>query len=286
MIRSGRFAAAMRSTAAAARRIGGRARSRHRPGVGRDLPDSQTDVPGKLDVDRTRLATGGDLDGAAHHPGNVLRQLDRRGPLRDRGEHGDVVGLLKRAFAIRLARRAHPEHKHRRTARVRLEDTGHEFGDPRSGAPEAGRDLIGHAGIGHRHEGARGLEADPDRPRPAIRLDRDERVIQVPGSPGRPKTYGTPSAFMARTTASHPVTVGIGIPPAPSVFPDADPQKFGKFGKFSARLASPSTPAAGRTNGASGSNGVVDSISPPRRISRHSPAASRQSSPLPMKASA
>src|SRR5215207_1987658 len=32
------------------------------------------------------------------------------------------------------------------------------------------------------------------------------------GSPGRPKTYGTPSAFMARTTASHPVNVGMAPP--------------------------------------------------------------------------
>src|SRR5829696_3598099 len=46
------------------------------------------------------------------------------------------------------------------------------------------------------------------------------------GSPGRPKTYGTPSAFMARTTASHPVKVGINIPPASSVLPDT-PRSWG-----------------------------------------------------------
>src|SRR5688500_9260831 len=31
------------------------------------------------------------------------------------------------------------------------------------------------------------------------------------GSPGSPKTYGTTSAFMARTTASHPVNVGMAL---------------------------------------------------------------------------
>ena len=84
-------------------RIGGRTRSRHRPRVGRDLPNPQTDVSGEFDVDGPRLAAGGDLPGAPHRPGDLFRQLDRRGPLRDRGEHSDVVGLLKRAFAIGLA---------------------------------------------------------------------------------------------------------------------------------------------------------------------------------------
>jgi hypothetical protein len=93
------------------------------------------------------------------------------------------------------------------------------------------------------------------------------------------------------------VNVGIGIPPVPNGnsghqqspvnFPlFLTPGKFGKFGKFEklyARLAY--VPPAGRTNGASGSNGVIASVSPALRMSRHSPAASRQSSPLPMKAS-
>ena len=180
VIRSGRLAAAMRSAAAAsaAGSAAGRGR-RHRPRIGRDLPDAQTDVAGKLDVDRTRLAAGGDLDGAAHRPGDVLRQLDRRGPLGDRGEHGDVVGLLKRAFAVGLAGGAHAEHEHRRAARVRLQDAGHQVRDARSGTAEAGGDLIGHPRVGHRHEGAGGLEADPDRPRPAVRLESDERVVEM-----------------------------------------------------------------------------------------------------------
>ena len=34
------------------RGIGGRARNRHRPRIGRNLPDAQPNVTGKLDVDR------------------------------------------------------------------------------------------------------------------------------------------------------------------------------------------------------------------------------------------
>ena len=53
--------------------IGGRTRSNQCPRIGRDLPDAQTDIPGKLDVDRPRLTAGSDLGGTAHNPGNVLR---------------------------------------------------------------------------------------------------------------------------------------------------------------------------------------------------------------------
>ena len=227
-------------------RIGGRARSRHRPRIGRDLPDAETDVAGKLDVDRTRLTAGGDLDGAPHRPGDVFRQLDRRGPLGDRGEHGDVVRLLKRAFAIGLAGRAHPEHQHRRTARVRLQDAGHQIRDTRSGTPEAGGDLIGHPGVGHSHEGAGGFEADPDRPRPTVRFESDERVVQVARVTRETKDvrhalrlHGEDDGFPPGQ-GWHGYSSGPKREQRPSVINRELPYFLtpGKFGKFGARLAS------------------------------------------------